>query len=154
MFKSKRGKLFLIVLALGNMIVMGPGACGEMTDGFNNHHPTPMAKPWVPPSQRGDLTVEQENELLAQIEFSLTGTPAGETAVFLGDTIVSRLSPGDTTRISIDGQDRCNLVLKVPGEDGEWTQVKALGCIDHTPYAGVGFDVEGYEAKTSWHAWK
>jgi hypothetical protein len=125
-----------------------------MTSGFNNTHPTPMAEAWVPPSQRGDLTVEEENALLAEVEFSLQGNPSGEVAVFVDETMLIRLTVDKKVRVPLEGNDRCSVNLKILNAEENWEHAASVGCIDHTPYASIGFTVDGTSVKVSEGAWR
>ena len=153
---QSKGKLIVAILAFV-VLAMSSLACEEvdqMTSGFENANPTPMAKAWIPPSQRGDLTVEQENDLLSEVEFSLSGTPSGEVAVFIDETMLIRLNVGKKVRVPLEGNERCGANLKVLNADGDWEHVTSVGCIDHTPYASIGFTVDGASVKVSEGSWR
>lgn len=144
----------IIATAMVAMTTLACNAVDEMSNGYNNANPTPMAKPWIPPSQRGDLTVERENELLSMVEFNLDGTPVGDTALFIDATMIAQLYVGKTTRVPLVGNERCDVDLKIRNADGEWEHVRDLGCIDHTPYASINFTVNGMDTTESHGAWR
>ena len=153
---QSKGKLIVVILVFA-ILAMSSLACDEldqMSSGFKSADPTPMAKAWVPPSQRGDLTVEQENELLSEVEFSLSGTPSGEVAVFIDATMLIRLTVGKKVRVPLEGNDRCGVNLKVLNAEGDWEHTTSVGCIDHTPYASIGFTVDGTSVKVSESSWR
>ena len=154
MFKSKKGKLIVVILVFAMFALSGCDAMDQMSSGFNNANPTPMAKAWIPPSQRGDLTVEEENELLSEVEFSLSGTPSGEVAVFVDTTMLIRLNVGKKVRVPLKGNDRCGVNLKVLNAEGTWEHMTSVGCIDHAPYASIGFTVDGTSVKVSESSWR
>ena len=75
----------------------------------------------APASEAPNMSAEEENEALSLVEFSLNGSPTGETAVFLnGDTIIARLQAGDSTRISLTGNDRCGDSISTRRAGSEW----------------------------------
>lgn len=145
-----------ILIAMAGLAMSGLAcnAVDEMSNGYNNTHPTPIAKPWTPPSQRGDLTIDQQNELLSSVEFRLDGAPAGDTALFIDAIMITELTVGETSRVPLVGNERCGVNLKIRGADGEWEHVAQLGCIDHAPYASIGFMVNGMNATVSHGAWR
>lgn len=100
------------------------------------------------------LSVEEQNVLLSQVEFSISGAPAGETALFLDDTLISRLTLGQTERLSLTGNNRCGVSLKVRDAEGGWVHVASLGCINHAKYAALSFTLDGFTAEVSRGAWR
>ena len=129
--------MFFFTLAAAAVVMMMLGMCESPTQ-----------------ATAQNLSIEEENELLSQVEFSLSGTPAGEVGLFIDETMITRLVVGQKERLALVGNERCSVNLKVRDASGEWEHVTSLGCIDHTPYASIGFTVDGMSAKTSQGSWR
>jgi hypothetical protein len=143
---SQSFKRLGVILCAFVALAMSSLACDEvdqMTDGFNNHHPTPMAKEWVAPSQR-NLTVEQKNELLKMVEFSVDGSlPEGtEAGLFLGEARIWELWADGSVDLPLEADERSGITLEIrnAGSTDEWAILKTLGHVEHGATIRISFD--------------
>ena len=78
-----------------------------------------------------NLTAADENAIASRVEFKLDGSPSGNVALFIDQTIIARLNSGDNVTLELNGNERCGVSLKTQNVDGEWEHVYGFACIDY-----------------------
>lgn len=87
------------------------------------------------------LTIEEQNNRLNQVVFSLEGSPSGDMALFVGSsTIAARLTPGDSVTLMLDGNERASVSLRTY-TGTEWDTLHSFTAIEYG--AAIRIAVEG-----------
>ena len=104
----------------------------------------------APAPEAPNLSAEEQNYQLSLVEFELRGAPTGEAAIFInGDTIVTRLNPGQKAQVSLDGNERCSASLQIRPPEGEWQSVHSFSCFDYGVSIGLAIDGTAVEVAFS-----
>lgn len=100
---------------------------------------------FAPQQEVSALTIEQQNNQLNSVVFSLEGSPSGDMALFVGPTtIAARLTVGQQTTLILDGNERSAISLRAY-TGTQWETIHSFTAIEYG--ASIRMVVEGSGVK-------
>lgn len=86
--------------------------------------------------------IAEEELLPSQAQFELSGSPAGNPALFVDGALTALINPGSSVVLVLEGAaERCGVSLQLKGSSGEWEHIHSFGCIDYG--VSISLQVEG-----------